>query len=200
MIIGLTGNIGSGKSKAAAYLASKGAYIINADKISREVVMPGMPAYQKIRKVFGEEYFFSNGSLDRKKLGNLVFNDPTALKKLNAITHPAIVNRCRSLADDYLRKNPNGIVVIEAALFVETDMLEMVDSLWLLVCDRKLRLERIIDRDKLTMSEAIARMESQMSEERKKAYADHIVDNNNDEKALFANLDKLWENTILNKE
>lgn len=193
MIIGLTGNIGSGKSKAAAYLQKKGAYLIDADKVARQIVEPGRPAWQELKKAFGEEYFSPQGELDRKKLAGLVFNDVVALQKLNAITHPAIIGRCKSLADAHLQKDPNGVVIIEAALFIEADMLGLVDSLLLITADEEVRLARIQKRDKLDACQAAARIASQMSEDMKRAYANHIIENNSDEKILYKGLDIFWQ-------
>ena len=139
MIIGLTGNIGSGKSKAGAYLQQKGAYRIDADKVAREIVEPGQPAWQALREIFGESYFFADGSLNRKKLAELVFQDVQALQKLNAITHPAIIARCEELAQAYLQKEPKGIAIIEAALLIEADMLPLVNSLLLITADEEER-------------------------------------------------------------
>ena len=129
-IIGLTGGIATGKSQVSSILSELGAIIIDADIVSREVVQKGLPAWQQIKDVFGEEYLLSNGELNRKKLGELVFSDPNALNKLNRITHPAIRAKIEDRINNLKAQGYEGIIVVDAALLLETGWETMVDQVW----------------------------------------------------------------------
>lgn len=177
VIVGLTGGIASGKSTVAQMLAELGARIIDADVIAREIVEPGEPAWKEIRVVFGEEVFRDDDSLDREALGNVVFGDPEARRKLESLTHPRIAQRMMERAQQ-IRAQGHHWVIYDAALIVENGIHEWLDSLIVVAADRRVQLERVIERDTMSPEAALRRLNAQMPLEAKIAVADYVIDNN----------------------
>lgn len=193
MIIGLTGNIASGKSTVAKYLSDLGAKVIDADQIARKVVMPNTPALKDIVNFFGQGVLHADGSLNRKKLGALVFDNAAARKKLEDITHPRIdeeINREISL---FKELHPNGIVVLEVPLLIEVGWHKKVDQVWLVTVDEHEQLTRLMHRDNLTYKEARQRIASQMPQEEKLRYADVVIDNSRPPHKIQQQLKEIWQ-------
>lgn len=186
MRIGITGGIGSGKSEVTRYLRSLGEYVICADEVTKQIVEPGGEGAQALRRVFGDGIFHENGKLDRKTLAADVFNDDERLKLLNDTLHPLILAHIEKLA-----KTIEGRVFIDAALLIQTGMHKTVDRIWLLVADKKSRVERVMKRDGLTAQEVKRRIKSQLSDEEMKPYVDEIVDNSGSIEALQRRVDDL---------
>ena len=186
IVIGITGGIGSGKSTACRYLASRGEIVIDADEVAREIVRPGKSAHAAIFKEFGDEFFLSDKTLDRKKLASYVFKHEDRLISLNRLLHPLIVNRVFAEADQY-----PGRVFIEAPLLIQTDMHKKTDSVWLIVADLETRIRRVMMRDALTKKEVENRIKSQMSDEAMIPYANEVIENSRDDGSLFSTLDEL---------
>lgn len=177
-VIGLTGNIGCGKSTISRYLADKGAYVIDADQISRDVVAPGAPALTEIVESFGREVLSSDGTLDRKKLGAVVFGDPQARATLNRIMHKRIMEEIDRLEQDF-RKQPGSdrkLLVIDAPLLIEVGLNQGVDEIWVVRVDPEIQVTRLIERDGLNREEALKRIASQMPQEEKIKYARRVID------------------------
>lgn len=174
--VGLTGNIGTGKSKAAEVFAELGAFVIDADVIARELLCPGQQAFNRVVQAFGERILNPDNTVDRRRLASIVFSDIEKLKLLNSLVHPevgkAILGRIAELEQRSLR----GIVIVDAALTIETGHQELYDCLIVVTCDPDIQLKRIIDRGGLTAEEAKLRMESQMPTSEKLKFADHIID------------------------
>ncbi|SCY06264.1 dephospho-CoA kinase [Alkaliphilus peptidifermentans] len=191
-VIGLTGGIASGKSSISKILQALGAIIIDADIIARRIVEKGKPAFIQIEATFGKEYITNNGELDRKKLGAYVFNNNLALKKLNSITHPFIIKEIESEIKDIKKKMSNGVIVLDAALLIEMELMSLVDEVWIVEITAEEQLRRLMLRDKLSLQEAKARINSQMSFEEKKKYADKIIDNS----ASFTELKEVVESVL----
>ncbi|OPJ55513.1 dephospho-CoA kinase [Alkalithermobacter paradoxus] len=175
-IIGLTGSIGSGKSTVSDILIKKGFKIVDADKISRKILDKNSVAFIEVVEHFGEEILQDDGNIDRKKLGSIVFSDDEKLKKLNSITHPKIEQNIKSEIENYKNKGVD-IVFLDAPLLIEANLTGMVDLVLLIICSYEVQIQRIINRDNITKEEAIKRINSQMSVEDKKKYADYIIDN-----------------------
>ena len=186
MIIGLTGNIAAGKSTVSRRLAQLGADVIDADLIARRVVEPQSPGARQIAEAFGQEYF-SNGQLDRKKLGALVFSNPEARKRLEAITHPLIFEQ----VEKRLKTSQADIKILDAPLLFEAGMDQLCDRVWLVTADAGLRQRRIVQRDGLTEAEALQRMNAQMSQEEKAQRADATIENNGSQEELERRVDAL---------
>jgi len=177
LLVGLTGGIASGKSLVSAIFKELGAHVIDADRLAREVVAPGQPAYREIVEAFGEEVCGPDGGLDRKKLGASVFADPGRRRRLEAITHPRIQAlreaRLRALADQGFE----GIVIQDAALLIEVGGSQAVDRLVVVYVDEATQQERLMARDGLSEAEARQRIASQMPLEEKARLAHYVVDN-----------------------
>lgn len=195
-IIGLTGGIATGKSQVSSILSELGAMVIDADIVAREVVQKGLPAWQQLKDTFGEEYFLSNGELNRRKLGQLVFSHPDELAKLNSITHPAIKAKIEERINDLKVQGYNGIVVVDAALLLEAGWETMVDQVWVVDAPMEKRIERIMKRDNLTRDQALSRINSQMSQQERIAKADKIIYNNSDIDSLREQVQRIWNETL----
>lgn len=170
MVFGLTGNIGCGKSTLSNILKENNIYVVDLDLISREI-MNDKFVIDLIYKTFGENLKQKDGLLNRKELGKIVFKNKEKLQLLNNITHPAIKEKVKKIIKQ------KDLVVIDGALLIEANFLDIVDKLILVTCDEKVQLERIIKRDNLTKEEAMLRINSQMCQQKKKDYADYIIDN-----------------------
>ncbi|NLG88371.1 MAG: dephospho-CoA kinase [Clostridiaceae bacterium] len=177
MIIGITGGIGSGKSTVSKILSEYGAKVISADKIAREVVMPGMEAYNRIVRTFGEGILDEDRKINRKKLGDIVFNDPELLKKLNEFTHGAVAERI-SRELDILRREGIDFIVVEAVVPIQHGFLDLVDTVWVVIADEQIREKRIMARNNYTEQEAKQRIKAQMSDQMYISLADKIIYNN----------------------
>ena len=190
LVVGLTGNIGCGKSSLSELLMSKNIDVIDADIISREI-MYDKELLEIIFYGFGTEIKNNDGTLNRKKLGNIVFNDDDMLMKLNSITHPAIKRKINDRIIDNSNQGKN-IVVIDAALLIEGKFLDLVDKLVVITCNEEVQLNRVVNRDNMTKEEALKRINSQMKQDEKIKYADYIIDNSKDMNNLKDEFDKLF--------
>lgn len=174
-VIGLTGGIATGKSKMSDYLREKGAVIVCADTLARELVEPGRPGNTAIREAFGEAYFNEGGALERKKLGKYVFANEQELKRLNAILHPLIHQEVLQRIEE-CRKQGVKLVVLDAPLLFETGMEKLVEEVWLMVTDEAIQIKRVMKRDGVSREEALQRIRSQMPQEEKKKLAQVLLD------------------------
>ncbi|MDT0121976.1 dephospho-CoA kinase [Paenibacillus sp. RRE4] len=177
MNIGLTGGIATGKSSVSAYLASKGALLIDADVIAREVMLPGHPVLSAAVQRFGQAILNEDGTLDRKKLGSIVFQHPEERKALEAITHPAIRKEMRERAAAYELNHPDKLVVSDIPLLYESGLEDGFTEVMVVYVPRAVQLERLMNRDQMTQADAEARIAAQMDIERKKERADIVIDN-----------------------
>ncbi len=172
LLIGLTGNISTGKSTVARMLAELGAEVIDADKMAHLVMQAGAPAHAQIVENFGSEILAASGEIDRKRLGAIVFADPTSLAQLEAIVHPATLNEisCRIAA------TLSDVVVIEAIKLIEAGMADTCDSVWVTACSAEQRIQRIMAGRDLSRVEAEQRVQAQSPQKEKIARADVIID------------------------
>ena len=192
-VIGLTGGTGSGKSTVATYLENKGCVIIDADEISRELTKPGGEALEPIRRRFGDEVFFENGTLNRKKLGTIVFNDNVKLRSLEAITTDIVVRKVLEKVDHLKNQGFDGIVILDAPLLFECGMKDCTDENWLVTCDLENRIQRLIDRDGISRQSILDRMSNQLSDEHKRMMADRIIENSGSLTELYSRIDRFIE-------
>jgi len=173
--VGLTGSIAVGKSYVLSVLAQLGCVTFDADKIAHLVMERGRPAYDDIVREFGETVLAVDGSIDRKKLGAIVFGDEGRRRRLNEIVHPRVIEEQNRLLAEAEARNPNGIVVIDAALMIESGGYKRFDKLIVVYCDRDTQIERLIRRADITRQEAEQRLAAQMSSEEKLRYADYRI-------------------------
>ena len=175
LVVGLTGNIGCGKSSLSDIFRAEGIKIIDADIIARQIY-EGEKLLSKVYETFGNDIKNEDGSLNRKALGRIVFSDDEKLIQLNKLTHPVIRQKVSDEIEEYKSQNEE-IVILDAALLVESDYLNFIDKLLVVTCKENIQIERIIARDNCSIEEALGRIKSQMSQENKVKYADYVIDN-----------------------
>jgi dephospho-CoA kinase len=174
--VGLTGSIAVGKSYVLSVLSELGCVTFDADKIAHLVMEPGRPAYDDIHREFGEAVIAADGSIDRKKLGAIVFADEGRRKRLNEIVHPRVIEEQNRLLGEAEARDPNGVAVIDAALMIESGGYKRFDKLIVVYCDRETQIERLMRRADITREAAEQRLAAQMSSEEKLRYADYRID------------------------
>jgi len=186
-VIGLTGNIATGKSEVCRVLAALGAHVIDADVISHEVTEAGRPAFEAIVSTFGPQVVGPNGQIDRAQLGAMVFRDRDALEELERIVHPAVVaevNRRIARSD--------GVVVVEAIKLIEAGMRLGYDELWVVTAPREVQIARLVQTRGLTREEAALRVDAQSPQEEKAARADRVLENDGNVEALGRKVKAAW--------
>ncbi|SDF78685.1 dephospho-CoA kinase [Sporomusa acidovorans] len=191
-LIGLTGGIASGKSTVSHMLSELGAYIVDADKLSREITQPGKPAWEEIIKRFGLRITHVDGKIDRKRLGQLVFADRQARADLEKITHPYI----EAAAKDAIAAAAEcgfAVVVLDAPLLIEVGWHTKVDAVWVVYVNEQTQLARLMARDKSDEKAARARMNAQLALKNKLKYADVVIDNNDGIENTKKNVCKAWQ-------
>jgi dephospho-CoA kinase len=194
-LIGLTGNIASGKTVVAELLREKGATLIDADVLAREAVKPGTRALELITSRWGREVLDQKGNLDRAALRRIVFTDQAQLDELNAILHPEI-SRLRDSQIEDARKRGDKVVVCVIPLLFERKLVDQFDTIVLVDAPRALRLERLVDTRGLDEAEAMNMIAAQMPAELKRARADYVIENTGPIEALRNDVDGLWESLV----
>jgi dephospho-CoA kinase len=187
--VGLTGGIGSGKSEVSRRLAGRGAVLIDADLIAREVVEPGTPGLAAIVREFGEQVLLPDGTLDRPKLGSIVFAAEERREALNAITHPLIGRRSQELLE---AAPPDAIVVYDVPLLAENDLAGFYDVVVVVDVAVETQLERLVARRGMTEAAARARIAAQATRDQRRAIATHVIDNSGSLEELDTQVDLLW--------
>lgn len=187
--IGLTGGVGSGKSTVASLLADKGALVIDADALAREVVAPGSEGLREIASTFGPDVLAPDGSLDRQALAAIVFADDEARARLNAITHPRIAARTAQLMST---AEPGQVIVHDVPLLVENNLAPAYDLVVVVEADEIVRLDRLAARG-MPADEARRRMASQASDDQRREVADVVIDNSGSLDQLTSAVERLWQ-------
>jgi dephospho-CoA kinase len=191
-VIGLTGGICSGKSTVAGFLAGFGAVVLSADEIGHEAFEPHTRMWQRVVDEFGSEILADDDWVDRKKLGEIVFNSPEALTRLNHIMHPGMHEVAKSRIDQLGRQGVE-VVVLEAPLLIEANWLDLVDEVWVAVAGEETVVSRCRRRSGLSQAEAMARISAQNSVEEKLKYANVVIDTDVSLGELEATVKDLWE-------
>jgi dephospho-CoA kinase len=187
--LGLSGGIGSGKSTVAKIFADLGAVVIDADAISREVLEPGQIGYENTILTFGESVLSESGSIDRKKLAELVFQNPSQLAKLEAIIHPAVIARVAQIRESL---PATAIVVYDTPLLVEKNLKAQFDKVIIVLADEQIRKDRLITRG-LELTDIEARISNQATDSQRSEVADYIINNNGTLAKLQDNVTKVWK-------
>ena len=177
LVLGLTGNIGCGKSSVSTIFMENNIKVVDADIVARQI-FADKNLLNEVFSTFGKSIRNQDGSLNRRALGNIVFNDDEKLILLNNLTHPKIKQKILSKVEEY-KNQGEKIVVIDAALLIEDDYIPYIQKLILITCRKEIQINRIIARDNCTKEEAISRINSQMSQEERVKFADYIIDNSN---------------------
>ncbi|MFG2633069.1 dephospho-CoA kinase [Streptomyces sp. NPDC048362] len=191
--VGLTGGIGAGKSEVSRLLVEHGAVLIDSDRIAREVVAPGTPGLAAVVDAFGEEVLAGDGSLDRPRLGSIVFADPDKLAVLNAIVHPLVGARARELenaaADD-------SVVIHDVPLLTENGLAPLYDVVIVVDASPRTQLDRLVRLRGMTEEDARARMAAQATRERRREIADILIDNDVPLDALRERVAEVWDDLV----
>lgn len=194
MVIGITGGMATGKSTVAQMFAEFGAELVSADHIAREIVLPGSPVLERIVQRFGADILMPDGSLDRAKLGEIVFSDPKARADLEAITHPEIIailsDRIRHFRDS--PRGRTGVLVAEIPLLFEVGLRALVDRVVVVAAEQPTQANRLINRNGVSRQRALARLKTQMPIERKIAEADWVVRNDGDLSETRRQVEQIW--------
>lgn len=174
--VGLTGSIAVGKTYVCGVLREVGAFVLDADLTAREVVEPHTAGWQKIIENFGREVLQSNDTLDRAKLGAIVFADEAKRQLLNSIVHPLVFEAQNEWLSKMEAENPRGVAVIDAALMIESGGFERFSKIIVVWCEPEIQLARLMKRNNLNREDALRRIKSQMPQDEKKTYADFLID------------------------
>jgi len=192
LTIGLTGGIGSGKTTVTKILAELGAPIIDADKVGHAIYAPGGPAYADMIAAFGNGILADDRTIDRSKLGPIVFTDPAALKRLNSIVHPKMYARMREMIDAMRAAGEARPIVVEAAILIEANWLPLFNEVWLIVASQERVIDRV-QRDRgLARVQVEARIKAQLSDDERRQHASIVISNDSTIDDLRAKLAEAW--------
>lgn len=189
ILIGLTGGIGSGKSEVSALLTRRGAIVIDADLIVRELQQPGQPAFIKIVEMFGSSVLATDGSLNRATIAAEVFKDKQALQKLNDLVHPLVREEMNLRVERH--RNSDKVVVLDIPLLVENPR-KGLDGVLVIDLDSEIAISRLVEQRKMTVDDARARVNAQSTREQRLAIANHVIDNSSDRVALERQVEIAW--------
>ncbi|HDE7402694.1 TPA: dephospho-CoA kinase [Staphylococcus aureus] len=190
-VIGLTGGIASGKSTVSELLSVFGFKVVDADKAAREAVKKGSKGLAQVREVFVDEAIDENGEMNRRYMGDLVFNHPEKRLELNAIIHPIVRDIMEEEKQEYLKQGYN--VIMDIPLLFENELENTVDEVWVVYTSESIQMDRLMQRNNLSLEDAKARVYSQISIDKKSRMADHVIDNLGDKLELKQNLERLLE-------
>ncbi len=191
-VIGLTGGIGSGKSTVARLLADWGAAVIHADAVGHEVYAPGTLGWRQVTAAFGTGILAADGTIDRQRLGAIVFADPQARARLDAIVHPLIAAEIQRRVTVQRAAHAAQIIVVEAALLIEANWRSLVDEVWLVVADTAAVVDRVVSQRGLSASEVTLRIAAQISDAQRRQVADVVIENTGSLEQLEARVRAAW--------
>lgn len=192
----MTGGIASGKSTVSRALQEMGAIVIDADEVAHSIVEPGKPAWEDIVALFGVEILHEDQTINRDKLGSIVFDDPESLQELNQITHPRVMEHFKHILQTIKADQPNAVVFIEVPLLYETHMERICDEVWVIWVDEETQIERLMKREDLDRDDSIKRIDAQMNLDEKAKRADIVIDNRNTMKETIETATRYYK-TIL---
>ena len=195
--IGLTGGIGTGKSLVSNILNDLGATVVNADLLGHEAYLPGTVGFDMVVDAFGDQIVGEDGTVDRKRLGPIVFSSPQNMSKLNAIMHPLIRDMIQGQLEEY-SSNGTDVVVVEAAVLIEAGWQDLFDEVWVVTSDKETVIERLKDRNSLSREDAIARIESQMSNDERVGHSNVVISNDGTTDELADGVGQIWNTRVVN--
>jgi dephospho-CoA kinase len=196
LVLGITGNIASGKSTIAKAFTERGAVVVDADQLARDVVTPGSPVLQQLVARFGPDIVLSDGHLDRERLAQIIFADAAARQDLNAITHPAIARLAVERLQRLRQTEGVPLIIYEAPLLFEAGAEGRVDKVLVVKIDPQVQLQRLLLRDGLDEATARQRLAAQMSQEEKLARADYVIDNSGSVEEAARQVALLWDELV----
>jgi dephospho-CoA kinase len=196
LTIGLTGGIGSGKSTVAHMLTELGAPSLDADKVGHSIYAPGGPAYADVVAAFGDGILAPDTSVDRKKLGPIVFGDPAKLKLLNSIVHPKMLAEMRRIIAEMRSRGEKLPIVVEAAVLIEAGWQPMCDEIWLVRASKEKVIERVARDRAMSPEQTEARIRAQLSDDERKRHASLVIENDGSLEDLGAAVNRAWQGAL----
>ncbi len=194
--VGLTGGIASGKSTVSRIFASFGAKVLDADEVAREVLLPGQPAWTRLRQVFGQEFFHPDGTVKRKQLRKLVFADPEKRSQLNAIVHPEVMKEINRRSEILSSSVQTGVLLVDVPLLLEVGVANRFDKVIVVYVSKSVQISRLQQRDGISEEEAKQALKAQMALSKKVGQADYVIDNSGTLEETLAQVRKVWEELI----
>lgn len=195
-IIGLTGGIASGKSTVSRTLEKLGAIIVDADQVAHTLIELEQPAWYDIIAAFGRGVLNENGTINREKLGAIVFKHPEMLQQLNRITHPRIIKYLTDTLKAIETQHPDAVVVLEIPLLYEANMEKICDQVWVVWVDGETQVSRLMERENMSREDALRRINAQMSLDEKANRADFVIDNRNSVEETIAYITKYFNDSL----
>ncbi len=194
--VGLTGGIASGKSTVSEAFARLGAKVLDADEVAREVVLPGKPAWTKLRHTFGSEFFHPDGRLNRSKLRRLVFADPEQRSRLNAIVHPEVMREIDFRFEQLTSSAEHAVVLVDIPLLIEVGVVHRFDKVVVVYANESVQVMRLMQRDGLSREEARQALSVQIDLREKAKKADFVIDNSGTPGETQAQVEKVWQELL----
>ena len=194
--VGLTGGIASGKSTVCRVFGQLGAKVLDVDEVAREVVLPGRPAWKKLRQNFGSEYFHSDGSLNRRKLRRLIFADPKQRNRLNTIVHPELMEEINRRLEEFEASVQDAVVLVDVPLLLEVGMVHRFDKIIVVYAHESAQIKRLMQRDGITKEEAGEALRVQMPLSKKVEAADYVIDNSGILEETRRQVKKVWRELL----
>jgi dephospho-CoA kinase len=195
--VGLTGGIASGKSTVSRIFASFGAKVLDADEVAREVLLPGQPAWTKLRRAFGQEFFHSDGTVKRKQLRKLVFADPEKRSQLNAIVHPEVMKEINRRSEILSSSVQTGVLLVDVPLLLEVEVANRFDKVVVVYVSKSVQVNRLQQRDGISEEEAKQALKAQMALSKKVEQADYVIDNSGTLEETQAQVQRVWQELLV---
>ena len=195
--VGLTGGIASGKSTVSRIFASFGAKVLDADEVAREVLLPGQPAWTKLRRAFGQEFFHSDGTVKRKQLRKLVFADPEKRSQLNAIVHPEVMKEINRRSEILSSSVQTGVLLVDVPLLLEVGVANRFDKVVVVYVSKSVQINRLQQRDGISEEEAKQSLKAQMALSKKVEQADYVIDNSGTLDETQAQVQRVWQELLV---
>jgi dephospho-CoA kinase len=195
--VGLTGGIASGKSTVSEIFANLGAKILDADEVAREVLLPGQPAWTRLRQAFGQEFFHPDGTIKRKQLRKLVFADPEKRKQLNAIVHPEVMREINRRAETLSSSIKAGVLLVDVPLLLEVGVANRFDKVVVVYASESVQIKRLMQRDGISEEEAKQALKAQIPLSKKVEQADYVIDNSGRREDTLAQVQRVWQELLV---
>jgi len=195
--VGLTGGIASGKSTVSEIFANLGAKILDADEVAREVLLPGQPAWTRLRQAFGQEFFHPDGTIKRKQLRKLVFGDPEKRKQLNAIVHPEVMREINRRAETLSSSIKAGVLLVDVPLLLEVGVANRFDKVVVVYASESVQIKRLMQRDGVSEEEAKQALKAQIPLSKKVEQADYVIDNSGRREDTLAQVQRVWQELLV---
>lgn len=197
LTVALTGGIASGKSVVAEVLKDLGCYIHHSDKIAHELMKPNSPVWKNIKEHFGENIINPDKTINRSKLGSIVFSNNYERQFLNNLIHPLVIKKEKEIIEKLNREKKYNIFISEAALTIEANYSRFFDKVVVVYCKREIQIKRLMDRDHITRTEVLKKIRSQMPSEEKLKYADYIIDTSDPLASTIEQTERLYRNLMM---